>query len=70
MKILIWKILPLGVPAIINFNREVCYVLTSLDFIVQYYTFNAKSFLGFKIGSNGNIDITKNITELGNNDDN
>ena len=59
-----------GVPAIINFNMKVCYVLTNLDFVVQYYTPNANTFLGFKIGSNGNIDITKNITELGNNDDN
>ena len=59
-----------GVPAIINFNMKVCYVLTNLDFILQYYTPNANTFLGFKIGSNGNIDITKNITELGNNDDN
>ena len=59
-----------GVPAIINFNMKVCYVLTNLDFIVQYYTPNANNFLGFKVGSNGNIDITKNITELGNNDDN
>ena len=59
-----------GVPAIINFNMKVCYVLTNLDFIVQYYTPNANTFLGFKIGSNGNIDITKNITEIGNNDDN
>ena len=59
-----------GVPAIINFNMKVCYVLTNLDFIVQYYTPNANTFLGFKVGSNGNIDITKNITECGNNDDN
>jgi hypothetical protein len=59
-----------GVPAIINFNMKVCYVLTNLDFIVQYYTPNANTFLGFKVGSNGNVDITKNITECGNNDDN
>ena len=59
-----------GVPAIINFNMKVCYVLTNLDFIVQYYTPNANTFLGFKVGANGNVDITKNITELGNNDDN
>ena len=58
-----------GVPAIINFNMKVCYVLTNLDFIVQYYTPNANTFLGFKVGSNGNVDITKNITECGNNDD-
>ncbi len=59
-----------GVPPIINFNMKVCYVLTNLDFIVQYYTANANTFLGFKVGSNGNVDITKNITECGNNDDN
>ena len=59
-----------GVPAIINFNMKVCYVLTNLDFIVQYYTPNANTFLGFKIGANGNVDITKNITEIGNNDEN
>ena len=59
-----------GVPPIINFNMKVCYVLTNLDFIVQYYTPNANTFLGFKVGANGNVDITKNITELGNNDDN
>ena len=58
-----------GVPPIINFNMKVCFVLTNLDFIVQYYTPNASNFLGFKIGSSGNVDITKNITEF-NNDDN
>ena len=58
-----------GVPPIINFNMKVCFVLTNLDFIVQYYTPNASNFLGFKMGSSGNVDITKNITEL-NNDDN
>ena len=58
-----------GVPPIINFNMKVCFVLTNLDFIVQYYTPNASNFLGFKMGSSGNVDITKNITEF-NNDDN
>ena len=58
-----------GVPPIINFNMKVCYVLTNLDFIVQYYTPNASNFLGFKMGSSGNVDVTKNITEF-NNDDN
>ena len=36
------------------------------DFVL--YSYN--TFLGFKVGSNGNVDITKNITECGNNDDN
>ena len=58
-----------GVPPIINFNMKVCFVLTNLDFIVQYYTPNAANFLGFKMGSSGNVDVTKNITEF-NNDDN
>ena len=58
-----------GVPPIINFNMKVCFFLTNLDFIVQYYIPNASNFFGFKMGSSDNVDFTKNITEL-NNDDN
>ena len=48
---------------------KICFFLTNLDFIVQYYIPNASNFFGFKMGSSDNVDFTKNITEL-NNDDN
>jgi hypothetical protein len=58
-----------GVPPIINFNMKVCYVLTDLDFIIQYYTPNAIKFLGFKSNSSGNMDITKSISDFNNNEE-
>lgn len=58
-----------GVPSINNFNMKVCYVLTDLDFIVQFYTPNAIAFLGFKGNTTGNIDITKSISDLNNNEE-
>ena len=51
-------------PSIINFNMKICYVLTDLNFIVQYYTVNAVNFLGFKSNTAGNMDITKSISDL------
>ena len=58
-----------GVPSINNFNMKVCYVLTDLNFIVQYFTLNAIAFLGFKSNAVGNIDITKSISDLNNNEE-
>ena len=58
-----------GVPPIINFNMKVCYVLTDLDFIIQYYTPNAIKFLGLKSNSSGNMDITKSISDFNNNEE-
>ena len=58
-----------GVPPIINFNMKVCYVLTDLDFIIQFYTPNAIKFLGFKSNSSGNMDITKSISDFNNNEE-
>ena len=58
-----------GVPPVINFNMKVCYVLTDLDFIIQFYTPNAIKFLGFKSNSSGNMDITKSISDFNNNEE-
>ena len=58
-----------GVPSINNFNMKVCYVLTDLNFIVQFFTLNAIAFLGFKSNAIGNIDITKSISDLNNNEE-
>ena len=59
----------LGTPSIINFEQKVCFVLTDLNFIIQYYTPNAIGFLGFKSNTSGNTDITKSINDLNNNED-
>ena len=59
----------LGTPSIINFEQKVCFVLTDLNFIIQYYTPNAIGFLGFKSNTSGNTDITKSISDLNNNED-
>ena len=59
----------LGTPSIINFEQKVCFVLTDLHFIIQYYTPNAIGFLGFKSNTSGNTDITKSISDLNNNED-
>ncbi len=59
----------LGIPSIINFEQKVCFVLTDLNFIIQYYTPNAIGFLGFKSNTSGNTDITKSISDLNNNED-
>ena len=58
-----------GIPPIINFNMKICFVLTDLNFIVQYYTANAINFLGFKSNTSGNIDITKSINDINNNEE-
>jgi len=54
----------IGIPSIINFYMKICFVLTDINFIVQYYTTNSNNFLGFKSNTSGNIDITKSINDI------